>query len=307
MARPARRPGGARYGRARGAEKKPEKEVQIVGSLNAVRSHVWRRAGAGTPLNQRTGSPASRGERLGTSRVPTALCRRARAARGMGRKTHTEGTVQCPSVSLEKTVGRLERRVPQGAPTRRWRLPVFAGFWGFFTGRLGRPGARAGHRLLAGHSGTALNGACVPVAAIATRRNAARGCPGVGPSWCCGFDYRARRRPARVCLARSPRAGDETAGVAIWGFGATDAHDWPEKRRWLRARLATWGRGEGAHQPATARACVSRLPQHGVVRPTGLRRRPCHECHILRHSHTMCSVVQPSPSISSAPASHPTF
>ena len=126
-ARPARRPGVARYGRARGAQKKPEKEDQIVGSPNAVGRRVWLRGGAGTPLNHRTGSPASQGERPGTSGVPAAPRRRARAACGMGRKRDTEGAVQCPSVSpasehwfAECSRRRELRRGGAGTPLNYW-------------------------------------------------------------------------------------------------------------------------------------------------------------------------------------------
>ena len=280
MARPARRLGGARYGRARGAPKKPEKEVWIIGSPNAVGRRVWRRGGAGTPLNHWTGSPASRGERPGSSGVLGALCRRARAARGMGRKRDTEGAVQCPSVSLEKTGGRIGRRVLQGAPARRWRLPIFVGFWGFLAERLGRPGARAGHRLLAGHSATAPNGACVPAAAVATRRNAARGCQGVGPSWCCGFGCYLWAPAGPGWLGPQAPGWQRNGRCCDLGILGDGCHGWLEKCGWLRARLATCAAERKRTSPPPPTHGCRGSSQHGVALPTGLRRRPCHECHI---------------------------
>ena len=99
MARPARLPGGARYGRARGAPKKPEKEVRIIGSPNAVGRRELRRGGVGTPLNHRRGSFMSLDERPGTSGELGAPCRRAQAACGMGRKGTLKAQFsvpQCP-------------------------------------------------------------------------------------------------------------------------------------------------------------------------------------------------------------------
>ena len=79
------------------ARKRSSEQPRIIGSPNAVGRRELRRGGAGTPLNHRMGSSTYLGERPGTSGVPAASHRRARAACGKGLKTPSTGVVQCPA------------------------------------------------------------------------------------------------------------------------------------------------------------------------------------------------------------------
>ena len=77
----------------------PKKKLPGANTRPSVGRRELRRGGAGTPLNHRTGSSMYLGERPGSSGVPAAPRRRARAACGWAKKGTLKAQFsvpQCP-------------------------------------------------------------------------------------------------------------------------------------------------------------------------------------------------------------------